>query len=232
LLNNAPPFTTYVRPAITLISGGKDSVYATHLALWHGFDLRVAGTVIPHADSWILQHENAPFAHTHAEALHLPWYSIPSGSGEDAELDALKTLLEDAVDHYDIEWVIVGALASDYQRVRFNYVAKDLGLRVYSPIWHLEPRRYLKQLVRDGFEFIITRVAAEGLDETWLGRRITKENVDELITLAEEHSFNPAGEGGEYESFMVKTPLYELDVSGRAEGKRFIIEEVAILDSD
>ncbi|NPA76252.1 MAG: TIGR00289 family protein, partial [Candidatus Diapherotrites archaeon] len=75
-------------------------------------------------------------------------------------------------------------------------------------------------------------VAAEGLDETWLGKRITEENVDELIALAEEHSFNPAGEGGEYETFVVKTPLYELSVSGKAEGKRFIIEEVNILDSD
>jgi len=221
-----------VRPAIVLISGGKDSIYAMHLALWQGFDVKAAGIVAPPPDSMIVQHENVIFAAAHAEALRIPAIVSEAGPGEDAELDALRGVLQRAKELYGVGWAVVGALASEYQRVRFNYVARDLGLRVYSPIWHLEPKKYLRQLMRDGFEFIITRVAAEGLDGTWLGRRITKENVGELITLAEEHSFNPAGEGGEYETFVVKTPLYELDVDGRVEEKRFIIEEVEILDSD
>lgn len=215
-----------MRPAIALLSGGKDSVYAMHIALWQGFDVRAAGVVVPPSDSMVVQHENVVFAAAHADALNVPSIVAESSSGEDSELDALRRVLEKGIDDYGIEWVVVGALASDYQRVRFNYVAKDLGLRVHTPLWHLEPKAYLKKLTRDGFEFIITRIAAEGLDESWLGRRITKENVDELIALAEEHSFNPAGEGGEYETFVVKTPLYELDVTGHVEGKRFIIDEV------
>ncbi len=220
-----------MRPAVALISGGKDSVYATHLAIWQGFDVRVAATVVPRPDSWILQYENTPFAKEHASALGIPWIVFMSDVGERAELEALKSLLEDAMDKYCVKWVILGALASEYQRTRFNYVARDLGLRVHTPLWHLDPRAYLKRLVRDGFEFIITRVAAEGLDTSWLGKRVTKENLNELITLAEAHSFNPAGEGGEYETFVVKTPLYALDVSGRVEGTRFVIEGVDILDS-
>ncbi len=203
-----------------------------HLALWQGFDVKAAGIVAPPPDSMIVQHENVIFAAAHAEALGIPAIVSEAGSGEDAEINALREVLQRAKGLYGVEWVVVGALASDYQRVRFNYAAKDVGLCVYTPIWHIEPKKYLRQLVHDGFEFIITRVAAEGLDENWLDRRITKENVDELIALAEEYSFNPAGEGGEYETFVVKTPLYELDVDGRVEGKRFIIEGVKILDSD
>lgn len=220
-----------MRSAAALISGGKDSIYATHLAIWQGFDVSVAATVVPRPDSWILQYENTPFAGEHASALGVPWMVFMSDAGEEAELEAIKFLLADAKDKYGVKWVILGALASEYQRIRFNYVAKDLGLKVHTPLWHLDPKVYLKRLVRDGFEFIITRVAADGLDESWLGRRITEENVDELIALAEEHSFNPAGEGGEYESFVVKTPLYELAVSGIVEGKRFVIGEVDVLDS-
>ncbi len=178
----------------------------------------------------VVQHENVVLASAHAEALGLPAIVSECGQGEESELNALRRILETAVDRYDVEWVVVGALASDYQRVRFNYVAKDLGLKVHTPLWHLDPATYLRKLVRDGFEFILTRVAAEGLTEDWLGRRIMEENVDELIALAEGHPFNSAGEGGEYETFVVKTPLYELDVNGRAEGRRFVIEEVSIVD--
>ncbi len=220
-----------MRPAVALVSGGKDSVYAMHLAIWHGFDIRAVGTVLPPPDSMVVQHENVAFASAHAEALGLPAIVSDSDEGEESELGALRRILETAKEVYDVEWAVVGALASDYQRIRFNYVARDLGLRVYSPVWHLEPERYLEQIVRDGFEFVITRVAAEGLDTSWLGRRITEENVDELITLSGKHSFNPAGEGGEYETFVVKTPLYELDVRGKTEGRRFTIEEVGIVDT-
>ena len=207
-------------------------MYAMHLALWQGFDVRAVGIIVPPPDSMVVQYENVVFAAAHAKALSIPAIVSEAGSGEDAEIETLREVLHRAKDIFGVKWAIVGALASDYQRVRFNYAANDVGLRVYTPIWHLEPKRCLKQLVRDGFEFIITRVAAKGLDESWLGRRITKENVDDLIGLAEEHSFNPAGEGGEYETFVVKTPLYGLRVLGRAEGKRFLIEEVNMFDSD
>jgi len=199
--------------------------------LWHGFDVRAAGIVLPPPDSLVLQHENVSFATIHAEALRVPAIVSESGEGEESELAAVKTVLERAKGLYNVDWVILGAIASDYQRIRFNYVARDLGLRVYTPLWHLDSKTYLKRLVRDGFEFIITRVAAEGLDTSWLGKRITNGNVNELIALAEEHSFNPAGEGGEYETFVVKTPLYELDVDGKVEGSRFIIKEVSLVDS-
>lgn len=220
-----------MRPAIALISGGKDSIYSLHLALWQGFDVRAVGIVLPPPDSMVVQYENVLFAAAHAGALNIPAIVSESGEGEDAEIAALHGVLSMAKAEYDVEWVIVGALASDYQRVRFNYPARDLGLRTHTSIWHLDPKNYLEKLTRDGFEFIVTRVAAEGLDRSWLGKKITEENVDELLALAEKYSFNPAGEGGEYESFVVKTPLYELDVRGSVEGNRFVIEEVAVRDT-
>lgn len=219
-----------MRGAVALISGGKDSVYSLHLSVWQGFDVRVAGIVVPPPDSLVVQHENVRFAEVHARALGLPAIVSESGAGEDREVAAIQEVLSTARSAYRVDWVVVGALSSDYQRVRFNYPARELGLRVHTPIWHLDPYSYLERLTRDGFEFIITRVAAEGLDRSWLGRRITEENLDELFDVADRHSFNPAGEGGEYESFVVRTPLYELDVRGAVNGNRFVISEVVLGD--
>jgi diphthamide synthase (EF-2-diphthine--ammonia ligase) len=61
-------------------------------------------------------------------------------------------------------------------------------------------------LVREGFEVEITDVAARGLDKSWIGRVLDKESVEELLELAEEYRFHPAGEGGEYETKVVGFP--------------------------
>jgi len=61
-------------------------------------------------------------------------------------------------------------------------------------------------LIREGFEVEITSVAARGLDETWEGRVLDKDSVDELIELSREYGFNAAGEGGEYETKVIGFP--------------------------
>ena len=220
-----------MRRAVALISGGKDSIYSLHLALWQGFDVSAVGIAVPPPDSMVVQHENVRFAEVHARALGLPTIFSEAGAGEDSEIAAIHDILHTARSKYCADWAVVGALSSDYQRMRFNYPAKDLGLKVHTPLWHVNPHNYLKNLIRDGFEFIITRVAAEGLDRSWLGRGITKENLDDLFSLADRHSFNPVGEGGEYESFVVKTPLYGVDVRGAVKGNSFIINEVELHDT-
>jgi len=45
-----------------------------------------------------------------------------------------------------------------------------------------------------------------GLDETWEGRVLDKDSVDELIELSREYGFNAAGEGGEYETKVIGFP--------------------------
>jgi len=49
-----------------------------------------------------------------------------------------------------------------------------------------------------------------------LGREINKEFVREMVMLNEKYKVNVAGEGGEYESFVVNCPLFEeeLEVIG------------------
>lgn len=220
-----------MRRALALISGGKDSIYSLHLAIWQGFDVRALGVIIPPPDSMVVQHENVRFSDAHARALNIPTLFVESGFGEHSEISAIYSALQSARLEYNVNWVIVGALSSDYQRIRFNYPAGDLGLKIHAPLWHLDPFTYLENIVRGGFEFVITRVAAAGLDRSWLGKRVDEGNVDELLSVADRYSFNPAGEGGEYESFVVKTPLYELEIKGEINGNRFDIREVDVLDT-
>jgi diphthamide synthase (EF-2-diphthine--ammonia ligase) len=51
-------------------------------------------------------------------------------------------------------------------------------------------------------------VTSAGLDETWLGREITRDDVKQLERLSTKHGFNLTFEGGEAETFVLDCPLF------------------------
>ena len=132
---------------------------------------------------------------------------IQETEGEkEVELEDLKKGLQKAVEKYNVEGVVAGALASTYQRDRVDKVAEELGLKVFTPLWQENQSNYMRWLVREGFKVEITSVAARGLTEEWVGKILDEESVEELIELSEEYRFHAAGEGGEYETRIVGFP--------------------------
>ena len=63
-------------------------------------------------------------------------------------------------------------------------------------------------------------MAAEGLDETWLGRKMDNEMLKELKN---KKMVNYAGEGGEYESLVLDCPLFEKKIE--------ILDSKKVMDS-
>src|SRR3989304_3603554 len=61
------------------------------------------------------------------------------------------------------EGIVVGAIASDYQHSRVHRVADELGLRVFAPLWRLEPEALLRDYLAAGMRVLVVGVFAEGL---------------------------------------------------------------------
>jgi len=57
-----------------------------------------------------------------------------------------------------------------------------------------------------GFVIEIIQVAAHGLDESWLGRTLDADALDELEALNEEYGVHILGEGGEFETLVTDGP--------------------------
>jgi diphthine-ammonia ligase len=135
-----------------------------------------------------------------SEELGIPLLLQETEGEKEDELEDLRTALRRAKDKYGVEGITAGAIESTYQRDRVDKVADNLGLKVFAPLWQFDQSHYMKWLIRNGFKVQITKVAARGLDEIWEGKVLDEEGVEELLELAEEYRFNPAGEGGEYET--------------------------------
>lgn len=213
-----------MRRLMALISGGKDSLYALWLSIMHSFDVVAVGTVRPKKDSFLFHVPNIDLVSLHARLMGFPLYEV---RGWDES--ALKKLLCQVAEK-GVNWISVGAIASDYQRLRFVWTAEMCSLKVYAPLWHIDPFKYMEMLVEDGFRFIIVSAGVYELKE-WVGREVGPENISDLLYLAEKYNFHPAGEGGEYESFVTAAPLFrgKLEVRGEKRDGIFRIREVRII---
>ncbi|WP_225876110.1 diphthine--ammonia ligase [Infirmifilum lucidum] len=195
------------RRVCSLFSGGKDSTYALHWAVLKGFEVACLVTVKPRAEDSMMFHvPYVELARLQAEALGLPIVYYEQGSEDDVK--ALRRAVSAACEEYGCTSIVTGALKSDYQRLRVSIVAEELGLEVFNPLWRKNQEEYLRELVRQGFRFIVTSISAKGLSPDFLGRVIGVDDVEAIIELARRHGFNPAFEGGEAETLVVDAPLF------------------------
>jgi diphthine-ammonia ligase len=190
--------------AAVLFSGGKDSVYATYIAQQQHFDVVGTITIVPSvSDSYMFHVPNARFASAISSAMGIPNLTVEVPS----ERDELQVLSQ-AIKSMRVDAVITGAIASDYQMFRINFVCEELGVRVFSPLWHKDQEMLFREIVGAGFDVRMVGVAADGLDESWLGRKIDSKAIDDLVALQRKRRINVSGEGGEFETITLDGPNF------------------------
>ncbi len=188
-----------------LFSGGKDSVYAIYIAQQWGWDVTDLISIIPEeGESYMFHIPNIGLTDKLAECMGIPLSKISTKGEEEKELDDLEQLLSGM----DIDALITGAIASDYQTSRINRVCYDLGIKVFSPLWRCDQQMLMEDMISAGFKIIIAGVYADGLGEDWLGRELDKEALAELMAISEKNRINVAGEGGEFESLVLDGPNF------------------------
>lgn len=193
-----------------LVSGGKDSIYALYLMKKRGFDVKCLITMkSENEDSYMFHTPNVDLVKYQAESIGIPLFTGVTKGEKEIELLDLEKVLEQAKEKYGIEGITTGALYSDYQRERIEKICEKLNLKVFSPLWHIDQEKLLKDLIKDGFEVILVKIAAEGLNKSYLGKKIDEGMIKDLIKLNGRIGLNICGEGGEYESFVLNGPIFK-----------------------
>lgn len=224
-----------------LFSSGKDSNYSLYLMQKQKYPIECLITIRsknPH--SYMFHTPNIDMVHLQSQAIGIPLIEKVTEGEKEIELEDLKEALEAAIRQYGINGVVTGALYSTYQKDRIEKICSELGLKVFSPLWHTDQEQEMRDILNEGFEFIFSSIAAYGLDRSWLGRRIEEKDIDDLVDLNERIGVNIAGEGGEFESFVTDGPIYEkkieildYDVDEMDENTaRIIIRDARLIDKD
>jgi len=193
-----------------LFSGGKDSCYAVNWAIEQKYEIAVLISIVSkNPFSFMFHTPNIKLTSFQGKAAKLPVRYTKTLGEEEKELADLKNALIKAKKDFQIQGITTGALASTYQKKRIESICSELNLECFSPLWQKNQTEYVRELIEKGFEVLIVGVAAKGLDEKWLGRLLDKNALNELIELDKKIGLNVAGEGGEYESFVLNAPFFK-----------------------
>jgi predicted ATP pyrophosphatase (TIGR00289 family) len=207
-----------------LFSGGKDSTMAFYKAVEEGNDVKYLVSLISdNPASYMFHVANIHITELSAEALGVPLVKKVTKGIKEEELEDLKHVLMELKDK-GVEGIYSGALHSVYQKSRVDGICEELGLKSCAPLWHIDPEKYMKEIIDLGFEVIITSVSAEGLDESWLGKKIDFSVLDEIIELNKKYGMHMAFEGGEAETLVLDGPVFNKKIK--------IIESETIWDRD
>lgn len=139
------------------------------------------------------------------------------------EVEDLYHALKLALDQYpEIEAVCCGAILSTYQRVRVEHVVcQRLRLNSLAYLWRSASQlELLGKMLASGIEAVLVRTAAPPglLPHKHLNRPLTQ-FLDYFNALNLKYQFHICGEGGEYETLCVDSPLFH---------KRLVLDEVQI----
>ncbi|XP_033631204.1 diphthine--ammonia ligase-like isoform X2 [Asterias rubens] len=213
---------------VALISGGKDSCYNMMQCVAEGHQLVALANLRPkqtggkstpdELDSYMYQTVGHHAIDLYAEAMGLPLYrgciegtSMEQGRDyeptEGDEVEDLYTLLQKIKNDLGVDGVSVGAILSNYQRVRVENVCTRLGLTPLAFLWRRNQEELLKEMITAGVEAIIIKVAALGLEASHLGKTL-QEIQPHMMRMKDKYQLNVCGEGGEFETFTLDCPLF------------------------
>jgi ABC transporter with metal-binding/Fe-S-binding domain ATP-binding protein len=192
---------------LALYTGGKDSHYALMRAVEEGHTVKCLITAEPaRQDSYMFHAVNARWALLHGEAMGVPHYLVEVSGVKEREVEELGEVLARYRRECGAEGVLTGAIASRYQKERVDRLAERLGLAHVAPLWGRDQGELLLAEAASE-EFVIVAVMAMGLDARWLGARIGPREAEALLSLSKRYGFSPVGEGGEFETYVVASPL-------------------------
>ncbi|KAJ7507949.1 hypothetical protein B0H11DRAFT_1849356 [Mycena galericulata] len=216
---------------VALLSGGKDSCYNLLHCERNGHQLGAAASLGPEAgkeelDSYMYQTVGQDAIELVARALEVPLYrrvisgqALEQGSeygarnasdgilGDETE-DLYALLLTVKSHHPDIEGVSVGAILSNYQRVRVEHVCRRLSLTPLCYLWQRDQGELMAEMIAAGMEAILIKVAGIGLTIKHLGITLAQMEPT-LIKLNNLYGAHICGEGGEYETLTLDCPMFK-----------------------
>jgi predicted ATP pyrophosphatase (TIGR00289 family) len=181
-----------------LFSGGKDSTLAAFYTASMGFE-PILFTFVPKADdSYMLHKPCLSLAPLQARAMGMEHHMLDvSGEKEKEVEEMLKHLSKQRLDG-----ISSGAVASEYQKQRVDYIGESLGIPAYSFLWHRD-----SSVMADfqHMEIILVRASGQGITAGDVGKPFRQYGK----------GIHPFLEGGEGETAVLDAPFFKSRISIR-----------------
>jgi len=182
---------------IASLSGGKDSMYAIFLAIQEGLDIDYLmfitnGSKAHRVNRWLLK--------LVSESLEIP--AVITGK----EIHDIRRVLK----KLNADIFISGVMITQEHMDWYQEICNPIQVKHYAPLWGKNPFATLIEMKELGFQILIIEVdVSMGSRESWLGKKLDNNVLQEINKLEEAQKLHPSGELGEYHTFVLDCPLYK-----------------------
>ncbi|MDH5663466.1 MAG: diphthine--ammonia ligase [Candidatus Bathyarchaeota archaeon] len=203
--------------AAGLFSGGKDSLYAIHLAEKQGVKVEHLICLIPsfrpspHA-------ENIDALKILAESMKKSLTVIDFHKGEGEFVEALKSL--------EVNALVAGDIFVERHVSYLEKICGRAGADLLEPLFGRKTSDLFHEIFDSGFKALIIGVDVRYLGEEWLGFTLSTETASTF--LSKTKGVDPLGENGEYHTIVIECPLYPKPFKIKS-SKKIIVKDLRYL---
>lgn len=204
---NLPSTTKLIMKVAILYSGGKDSTLAIELAMQKGWEISYLLSVKPNRTDCFLYHY-ATVEHTKeiAKILNLK-HILVKCKVADPKKEA--EIVKDVVEKNPVDAVILGGTGLQVTQIKsIQEALLPLGVEAFPSHAEHDHDTLLKEMVEKGYKIMITQIASDGLNETWLGRTLDEDSLRDLFQRSQIFGFPAGMDGGYADTFIIYAPFF------------------------
>ncbi len=197
-------------------SGGKDSTLALYRMIKKGYEpVALLTTVKKDADKSWTHGINKRLLKQVSESLDIPLLEVECDVCE-YEKEFEKSLTK--AKELGASICVFGDIDIEEHKNWDVERCKNSGIEASFPLWREDRESLVYEFIESGFTTIIKTVNLDYLNESLLGKKLTKNVVLEIKNAGAD----ACGENGEYHTFVIDGPLFKEKVS--FENKGIVIE--------
>jgi uncharacterized protein (TIGR00290 family) len=186
---------------VAFFSGGKDGIYATYLAqkqkinVKHLLVLKTSIGISPH-------YENIEALEKIAKNMKKELIIFDMNSNHK---------LDEFIKDINISGIVSGDIALEDHLKWLENIAKNINVKLIEPLWKRNSLELVREMIKEKFVYSIIAVDKKKLSKKWLGYTFKNEEDIEKFVSANQ-SIDPAGEGGEFHTVVLSSPLFYREV--------------------
>ena len=189
-------------------SGGKDSTLALYRMIKNGYIPKYIMTTINEENKHSWFHGiSAELFEAVSKCLEIPHVPINTThyTYRINFIEELKKIKEKD----NINICAFGDIDIQMHRDWAEALCKESGFESKFPLWHESRESLVREFVNSGFKAKIKIIDTDKLDKKYLGIDFTNELIDEFISIG----IDPAGESGEFHTFVYDGPIFKKPIN-------------------
>ncbi len=198
------------KKAIFCWSGGKDSSYCLHKIIEEKeYEVCYLLTTVNTEFKRVSMHGvREELLHQQSESIGIPLLKAGVSLGTNSEYERQMEMILLEVKLEGIYHVIFGDIfLEDLRLYRENNLAK-VGMTAVFPLWKMDTKWMVNDFLLKEFKTITCCVNDAYLNESWVGKEIDQQFIDDL-----PEEVDPCGENGEFHTFCYEGPIFKKKIT-------------------